>query len=71
MSVALEQLNERVRFSWTDQTIEMDPRLELRLRLVLSFCELGNFRTARLEQHPIIALSLFNVSSKLLALTLS
>jgi len=71
LSVALEQLNEHVRFSWTDQTIETDPRLELWLWLVLSFCELGNFRTARSEQHPIIALSLFNVSSKLLAPTLS
>jgi len=45
------------KFLWTDQTIETDPRLMLRLRLVLSFfCELSNFRTARLEQHPIIAL---------------
>jgi len=35
----------------------MDPRLALQLRLVLSFfCELSNFRTARSEQHPIIAL---------------
>ena len=41
----------------------MDPRLELRLRLVLSFYELGNFRTARSEQHPIIALSLFSDGS--------
>jgi len=61
LSVSLEQLNEHICLSWTDQTIETDPRLELQLWLVLSFCELGNFRTARSEQHPIITLLLFNI----------
>ena len=53
LSVSLEQLNEHICFSWTDQTIVTDPRLELWLWLVLFFfCELGNFRTTRSETTP-------------------
>jgi len=41
LSVSLEQLNKYICFSWTDQTIETDSRLELWLRLVLSFVNLA------------------------------